>query len=181
MEATERRKLTTKDMAGVESEREALKHSPQNPRSLEKTEDLNRTNGEELVPLLSPNDGNNFRSRWRDIQTSFVDEPRRAVAQADELVAEIMQNLVKSFSEQRNRLESVWEHSEKVGVWGNPRVFSVRGRAEQIGGNLDHVVRSSGVVFGFLSVSEKRNLASILLGPNPESGYLAGPALAGLA
>ena len=112
MEASETKKLTTKDMAGVESERE-LKHSQQNPRSLD-TSDLNRTNGEKLVPLLSPDDGNDFRSRWQDIQTSFVDEPRRAVAQADELVAEIMQNLAKSFSEQRSRLESVWEHSETV-------------------------------------------------------------------
>ena len=113
MEASETKKLTTKDMAAVESERE-LKHSHQNPRSLKNTADINRTNDEKLIPLLSPDDGNNFRSRWQDIQTSFVDEPRRAVAQADELVAEIMQNLAKSFSEQRSHLESVWEHSEKV-------------------------------------------------------------------
>ena len=111
MEASETKKLTTKDMAGVESEKE-LKHSQQ-PRAPE-TADLNRTNEERLVPLLSSNDANDFRSRWQEIQTGFVDEPRRAVAQADELVAEIMQNLAKSFSDQRSRLESVWEHSDKV-------------------------------------------------------------------
>ena len=114
MEVTQGKKITTKDMAGVESQRENVTHPHQNPRSLEETEELNRTNGEKLVPLLSPKDGDGFRSRWRDIQTSFVDEPRRAVAQADELVAEIMQNLARSFSDQRSRLESVWEHSEKV-------------------------------------------------------------------
>ena len=114
MEVTQGKKITTKDMAGVESERENVTHPHPNPRSLKETEELNRTNGEKLVPLLSPKDGDNFRSRWRDIQTGFVDEPRRAVAQADELVAEIMQNLARSFSDQRSRLESVWEHSEKV-------------------------------------------------------------------
>ena len=121
MEVSEGKKLTTKDMARVESDKEDFEHSNPNPRPVAKDNanigmptHLDRTNGEALSPLLSANEGKNFRSRWQNIQTGFVDEPRRAVEQADELVAEIMQQLAQSFSDQRSRLESEWEHSEKV-------------------------------------------------------------------
>ncbi len=121
MEVSQGKKLTTKDMARAESGNEDFEHSIQNPRTLAKDDaaigmpaHLDRVNGETLSPLLSPNMGTDFRARWQNIQTGFVDEPRRAVEQADELVAEIMQQLAQSFSEQRSRLESEWEHSEKV-------------------------------------------------------------------
>jgi hypothetical protein len=121
MEASERQKLTTKDMARVEGDKKESEHFNQDSRSSAEAEaalgvptHLNRINGEALNPLLSTNEGDHFRSRWQNIQTSFVDEPRRAVEQADELVAEIMQRLAQSFSDQRSRLASEWEHSEKV-------------------------------------------------------------------
>jgi hypothetical protein len=37
----------------------------------------------EREPLLSPDQGESFTTRWREIQASFVDEPREAVAEAD--------------------------------------------------------------------------------------------------
>jgi hypothetical protein len=55
-----------------------------------------------------------FRTQWHEIQTSFVDEPRRAVKHADELVAQLMQRLAKSFSDQRTSLERQWEQAETV-------------------------------------------------------------------
>ena len=121
MEVSEGKKLTTKDMARTERDGGDFEHSNQDLRSLPKDEaaigmpaHLDRINGETLSPLLSANVGKDFRARWQNIQTGFVDEPRRAVEQADELVAEIMQQLAQSFSDQRSRLESEWEHSEKV-------------------------------------------------------------------
>jgi hypothetical protein len=39
------------------------------------------------------------------VQSSFVDDPKRAVKQADELVAEVMQGLAQSFAEQRQDVE----------------------------------------------------------------------------
>jgi len=121
MEASENKKLSTKDMARAESEKIDFEHSNQHPRSLatadtaiEIPSHLNRINREALNPLLFTDEGNDFRTRWQNIQTSFVDEPHRAVEQADELVAEIMQHLAQSFSAQRSRLESVWQHSENV-------------------------------------------------------------------
>ena len=37
-----------------------------------------------------------FRARWTDVQTGFVDAPRRAVEQTDALVAELMQHLARN-------------------------------------------------------------------------------------
>jgi len=67
-----------------------------------------------LEPLFADGVDRDFRNRWRDIQTGFVDEPRSAVEQADQLVAQLMQRLAQSFSEQRSNLEKQWEASEKV-------------------------------------------------------------------
>jgi phytoene dehydrogenase-like protein len=49
-----------------------------------------------------------LRERWESVQNSFVDEPRRAVEQADILVAETMEKLANTFSAARRRLESQW-------------------------------------------------------------------------
>jgi hypothetical protein len=68
----------------------------------------------ETPPLMKTEAEENFRSRWNGIQTGFVDEPRRAVEQADELVAELMQHLARSFSDQRSNLETQWQRSEQV-------------------------------------------------------------------
>ena len=64
--------------------------------------------------LFSNEAENDFRSRWTSVQTGFVDEPREAVEQADELVAQVMQHLAQSFSDQRASLEQHWEKSEQV-------------------------------------------------------------------
>jgi hypothetical protein len=43
-----------------------------------------------------------------------VDEPRRTVEQADELVAQVMQRLAESFASERERLEGQWGRGEDV-------------------------------------------------------------------
>lgn len=68
----------------------------------------------ELSPLFSDETERELRTQWHEIQTGFVDEPRRAVEQADELVARLMQQLAQSFSNQRNELERQWEQAEKI-------------------------------------------------------------------
>jgi hypothetical protein len=69
---------------------------------------------EEATPLFSQDEGNQLRSRWTAVQTAFVDDPRDAVAQADSLVAETIQSLATSFSDQRGRLEEQWGRGENV-------------------------------------------------------------------
>jgi hypothetical protein len=68
----------------------------------------------ELSPLFSDEMDRDFRGKWHEIQTGFVDEPHQAVERADELVAQLMQQLAQSFSDQRSDLERQWERAEKV-------------------------------------------------------------------
>ncbi|HEX7228774.1 MAG TPA: hypothetical protein VF452_00160 [Candidatus Binatia bacterium] len=79
----------------------------------EKSRPLDRKN-EELVPLFSDSAVQNFRHRWTTLQTEFVDEPRRSVEQADELVAHVMKDMAATFSDERKKLEQQWEHGDKV-------------------------------------------------------------------
>jgi hypothetical protein len=86
-------------------------------RDLERpeTRGRGRTDSEEGPSTLFPeNETNDFRTRWTDIQTGFVDEPRRAVEQADALVAEVIKRLANSFAEERSKLEGQWGRGDDV-------------------------------------------------------------------
>jgi hypothetical protein len=69
---------------------------------------------EPLAPLFDDADMALFRERWHELQTAFVDEPRDAVAKADGLVAELMQQLARRFDEERSSLEAQWSRGEDV-------------------------------------------------------------------
>ena len=73
-----------------------------------------QTNAERLTPLFAADSAKAFRSRWQDIQTSFVDEPGRAVENADSLVAEVMQQLARTFAEERAMLEPQLVQGEEI-------------------------------------------------------------------
>ena len=66
------------------------------------------------APLFAGDEAGRFRQRWSDIQAGFVDEPRKAVQQADSLVAETMQRLAQEFANARQRLEQQWDRGEGV-------------------------------------------------------------------
>jgi len=59
-----------------------------------------------LAPLFNTGAAQGFRDRWDATQISFVDDPRHAVQQADQLVAEVMKSLAQSFADERSRLEA---------------------------------------------------------------------------
>ena len=68
----------------------------------------------ESGPLFSSTEANELRGRWDAIQVGFVDEPRRAVEQADNLVAGTMKRLAEVFAEERGKLEGQWDKGENV-------------------------------------------------------------------
>ncbi len=72
------------------------------------------TQASEAEPLLAAGQTDDFRARWEGIQTGFVDEPRRAVEHADALVADLMQRLADSFSQERRSLEAQWDRGDDV-------------------------------------------------------------------
>jgi hypothetical protein len=64
------------------------------------------------APLFTQETALDFRSRWDLVQRSFVDDPREAVHAADELVAQVTENLAKTFASQRSALEKGLDHAE---------------------------------------------------------------------
>ena len=60
---------------------------------------------EPRASLLEDDELQSMTMRWKDIQAEFVDEPSRAVQQADALVAELMQRLAAMFASERAGLE----------------------------------------------------------------------------
>jgi len=69
---------------------------------------------QETGPLFSASEANDLRGKWDAIQVGFVDEPRRAVEQADSLVAGTMKRLAEIFADERNKLDGQWDKGENV-------------------------------------------------------------------
>jgi hypothetical protein len=64
--------------------------------------------------LLDDDELQSIMVRWKDIQAEFVDEPRKAVQDADALVADLMQRLARMFASERDQLESRWAGGDEV-------------------------------------------------------------------
>ena len=68
----------------------------------------------QTTPLFSSEEATDLHSRWEKIQAGFVDEPRRAVQEADALVAGAMKRLAEIFAEERARLDGHWDRGDNV-------------------------------------------------------------------
>lgn len=66
------------------------------------------------VELLAASDAERFRTQWTEIQTRFVDDPRDAVQDADQLVAEVMRSLATTFTDHKHQLEGRWQEGDGV-------------------------------------------------------------------
>src|SRR5262249_7062669 len=119
------RPLTTKDLAdAAEPDRAELSAGGRPMQSAIGTEHptLSDTNKADThppalppaVPLVEQNVARDFQGRWDTIQVSFVDEPRKAVESADNLVAETMKQLADRFAAERTNLESQWDRGDQV-------------------------------------------------------------------
>ena len=111
-----RESLSTADLAGVAEERhehhptQETKREAREARAEARTPD--QAADEKLAPLFTPEAANEFRTRWDQVQFSFVDDPKRAVREGDELVAQVMRSLAQSFSQERTRLEHDLGHTD---------------------------------------------------------------------
>ena len=73
-----------------------------------------RAKEEDLGPLFPADEANNLRAKWDSVQVKFVDEPRQAVEEADQLIAATMKRLAEIFTDERQELERHWDRSESV-------------------------------------------------------------------
>ncbi len=101
------RKISTRDIAGTTEEREDL--SQERVAGAAPSEASERSE-----PLFPVEEGQGFRTRWDAIQTGFVDEPRKAVEEADSLVADVMKRLAGAFADERGNLEQQWSRGDQV-------------------------------------------------------------------
>ena len=106
------RRLSTSDL--VDANRRAENARDVDVVSGEVRDAPQRNADDDRAPLFVQGDADGYRTRWGAIQTGFVDEPRKAVEEADALVAEVVKRLAEVFSSERGRLESVWERNDKV-------------------------------------------------------------------
>ena len=74
--------------------------------------ETNRGSDVSTTALFEPGEAAELRSRWEKIQVEFVDEPRKSVEQADELVATVAERLTEMFAGQKDRLEREWGKGE---------------------------------------------------------------------
>jgi hypothetical protein len=120
--------LSTADMAGMGTQQPVRQSedalvSERQSRDRRKPAETGRTDmasmskqgsDEHQGPLLDKAESREMRSRWDDIQTGFVDEPRQAVERADQLVAGAMKRLAETFANERNTLEGQWSKGDQV-------------------------------------------------------------------
>jgi hypothetical protein len=94
--------LTTREIAnaGKPAEPPAPQPQPQH--------DAHRT------PMFATDEASGYRTRWDAVQTGFVDEPRKAVEEADALVAQVIKRLSEVFADERSALEHQWERGDQI-------------------------------------------------------------------
>ena len=95
--------LSTADIAAAaDSQQQAMERRPDAPPMPRNEMD----GGEQLAPLFDGKLAQDMRTRWSDIQSGFVDDPRQAVQRADELVAQALQDLARSFAKHREQIDA---------------------------------------------------------------------------
>ena len=86
--------------------------------------------------LVEPGESGRLRSRWSEIQGTFVDEPLSAVQQADALVSEMIgkitpetitpedaRQILDAFADEIGALESQWQQGSDVSTEDLRRVL----------------------------------------------------------
>lgn len=82
------------------------------PGATEASDDMNT--GDDGQALFESNERDGLWERWSDIQSNFVDDPERSVAEANALVSDLMERLVGGFRAEQARLQEQWEQGDEV-------------------------------------------------------------------
>jgi hypothetical protein len=129
-------KLTTADLAkGLRAATEPKGPRPVKGERMPAEQNLEQAgrepkpsaSGDAAAPLFPNNELETLRTRWKEVQTAFVDEPRKAVEEADGLVASAMKRLAEGFAEERSKLErnGIGETAHHI-AWQRYRTFFQR-------------------------------------------------------
>jgi len=83
------------------------------PAGVKKAPEASKSS-EGTAALFSGDETHDLQGRWEKIQIAFVDEPRKAVEQADSLVATTIKRLAEVFAQERSKLEGQWGRGDNV-------------------------------------------------------------------
>jgi len=97
-------RLTTRDLAQATKVATAPDAGPNTPPAAH----------QQTIAVFPGEETAGYRTRWDAIQTGFVDEPRKAVEEADALVAQVVKRLTEVFADERTTLEHQWDRGEQV-------------------------------------------------------------------
>jgi hypothetical protein len=94
------------------------------------------------VPLdaerdFRPESATSFRLRWSAILAEFIDDPHRAVEDADHFVADVAQAFASGVESRRQSLTSAWEHD------GHDQTEELRLTMRQYGTLVDQILTVS--------------------------------------
>jgi hypothetical protein len=107
--------LTTASLAGARPEMEGRPAEARTFNAAAEPLGAGPTDPEgKTAPLFSTSETSELRARWDAIQAGFVDEPRKAVEDADGLVAAAMKRLAEMFAKERAGLEGQWDRGDDV-------------------------------------------------------------------
>jgi hypothetical protein len=66
------------------------------------------------MPMFAVAEAAGYRTQWDAVQTGFVDEPRKAVQEADALVSLVIKRLSETFGDERASLERQWGKGDEI-------------------------------------------------------------------
>jgi hypothetical protein len=103
-----------REPAAIDGNRDLTDRTDTQPVSLSASSITDTDSTTDAGPLFPGDELNTFRARWTEVQTSFVDEPRHAVEQADSLVANVVKRIAEQFAAERATLEEQWGKGDNV-------------------------------------------------------------------
>jgi hypothetical protein len=91
---------------------------PSNERPSSERPSYERPSSERIASQSAGNrplvrDPESLRQRWESIQVGFVDSPREAVGEAENLVSSAIGEIANSFRQQRDGLETSWAQGQE--------------------------------------------------------------------
>src|SRR4051812_9474850 len=85
-----RRRAELREQFGPEYDRTVRAHGAEREAERELTERRERVHQLHLRPLTAEQSGH-YVTEWRSVQAQFVDDPEHAIAEADQVLVEVMQ------------------------------------------------------------------------------------------
>jgi hypothetical protein len=108
---------TIRDTRDVQETRDIQETRDVETRDIQGTRDVvpdQKLQNDQPGQLFPDNELNQLRARWDKAQILFVDEPRAAVEQADNLVATVVKRIAEQFAAERADLEHQWDRGDNV-------------------------------------------------------------------